>query len=57
MTKNYIIVHGSFGSKDGNWFPWLKGQLENNNQAVQFRKCQLELVTKILKIGRIYLIN
>lgn len=34
MTKNYIIVHGSFGSKDGNWFPWLKEQLENNNQAV-----------------------
>ena len=20
--ENYIILHGSFGSKDGNWFPY-----------------------------------
>ncbi len=31
---NYIILHGSFGSKDGNWFPWLKKQLENKNYKV-----------------------
>ena len=29
--ENYIIIHGSFGSKDGNWFPWLKNKLENYN--------------------------
>lgn len=27
-TNNYIILHGSFGSKDGNWFPWLKKFIE-----------------------------
>ena len=33
--NNYIIIHGSFGSKDGNWFPWLKKELENRNQKVE----------------------
>lgn len=32
--SNYIILHGSFGSKDGNWFPWLKKQLEDKNYKV-----------------------
>lgn len=30
----YLIIHGSFGSKDGNWFPWLKSKLENMNKEV-----------------------
>lgn len=33
--SNYIIVHGSFGSKDGNWFPWLKSELEKMNKDVE----------------------
>jgi len=28
MKSNYIIIHGSFGSPNGNWFPWLKQYLE-----------------------------
>ena len=32
--SNYIIIHGSFGSKDGNWFPWLKEVLESKNNKV-----------------------
>ena len=31
---NYIIIHGSFGSKDESWFPWLKSELEKNNRDV-----------------------
>ena len=34
MRENYIVIHGSFGSKDGNWFPWLKHELENKGYSV-----------------------
>ena len=32
--SNYVIIHGSFGSKDGNWFPWLKEKLEEKSYKV-----------------------
>ena len=33
--NNYIIIHGSFGSNDGNWFPWLKEKLEQKGSKVE----------------------
>ena len=33
MVK-YLIIHGSFGSNKGNWFPWLKDKLEEKGLEV-----------------------
>ena len=51
---NYIIIHGSFGSKDGNWFPWLKRQLESKENWIDVPQCLLELAIKTLKVGLKY---
>ena len=35
MTRNVLIFHGTAGNPKGNWFPWLKEQLESRGYKVQ----------------------
>ena len=34
MKNNYFLIHGSFGSPFSNWIPWLRSELEKDNQEV-----------------------
>ena len=34
MKNNYFVIHGSFGSPFGNWFPYLRKEIENRNLEV-----------------------
>jgi len=33
-VKNYLLIHGSFGSPFVNWFPYLRKELENKEKIV-----------------------
>lgn len=34
MKNNYLIIHGSFGNPFGNWFPYLRKEIEDRNLEV-----------------------
>lgn len=34
MKKNYILIHGSFGSPFSNWIPWLRSEIEKKELDV-----------------------
>lgn len=33
--KNYFIIHGSFGSSQENWFPWLENEILKKGRKVE----------------------
>jgi len=39
---NAIIIHGTGGSPDGNWFPWMKGKLESIGMKTYVPRFPLE---------------
>ncbi len=47
----FLIVHGSFGSPDGNWFPRLKEKLEQLNQDVLVPQFPVDDWNKVTERG------
>ena len=47
----FVLFHGSYGSSEGNWFPYLKNQLELINQDVLVPQFPIEDHKEILHLG------
>lgn len=47
-----IILHGAFGSKDRNWFPWLKKELESKGHKVFLEQYPVDKWDDIEKKGK-----
>lgn len=47
----FVIFHGSYGSKSGNWFPWLKSELMKLQQNVILEQFPIEDWDEVEKTG------
>ncbi|MDO8609056.1 MAG: alpha/beta hydrolase [bacterium] len=45
----YVIFHGAFGNKDGNWFPYIKAELLKLNQEVILEQYPVENWDEVIK--------
>lgn len=48
----FFIFHGSYGSPQENWFPWLKKELESIGQDVVTLQFPVEDIEEITKLGK-----
>lgn len=53
----FVIFHGAFGSPEGNWFPQLKGQLEDLGQEVIVQQFPVESWNNVVSRGKGYETN
>ena|SRR3989338_7377928 len=48
----FVIFHGAFGLKNGNWFPWLKTELEKSGHEVILEQYPVDDMGEITKKGK-----
>lgn len=54
---HYLILHGTFGTADGNWFPWLKNELEKKGHSVTLPQMPIEDYDDMTRQGEPYTCN
>lgn len=54
---HYLILHGTFGSNQGNWFPWLKEKLEEQKHTVTLPQFPIEDFEDMSAKGQSYVCN
>lgn len=54
---HYLILHGTFGTNQGNWFPWLKAKLEEQKHTVTLPQFPIEDYEDMTAKGQPYECN